>query len=79
MSKTLLLIIVIIAVAIGFWFWNSNREVQVPGPGVLEGEEGVIEVSEDDTTGQIQQDLDQTNIQDLESEFKEIDSDLNNL
>lgn len=76
MSKTLLLIIVIIAAAIGFWLWNLNKTEQ-GSLGPTPSPEGA-EVSGDDTTVQIQQDLEQTNVGRVEG-FEEIDSDLNSL
>lgn len=74
MNKTLLLIIVIIAAAVGFWLWNSNKTKQgslgpTPTPQAAE-------ISGDDTTVQIQQDLEQTNVGKVEG-FEQIDSDLN--
>lgn len=76
MSKTLILIIVIIAAAVGFWLWNSNKTEQ-GSLGPTPSPEGA-EVPGDDTTVQIQQDLEQTNVGEVEG-FEEIDSDLNSL
>lgn len=81
MSKNLLVIIVIIAAIAGFWLWNSNRLEESslePTPGT-EGLPQLPEVSEGDTTSQIQADLDKIDLGDVDKQFESIDSDLNSL
>ncbi|TSC90605.1 MAG: hypothetical protein G01um10142_352 [Parcubacteria group bacterium Gr01-1014_2] len=74
MPKTLLIIVIIVALAVvGYWFWQSR--IQEPGSGLPK----IPQVSDEDTTKQINQDLDQINLGDIDAEFKNIDVDLNNL
>ena len=81
MSKTLLIIIVIIAAIAGFWLWNSNESEEgslEPIPSA-EGLPQLPEVSQGDTTGQIQEDLDKIDVGDIDKQFENIDADLNSL
>ncbi|MBI4117179.1 MAG: hypothetical protein HY451_00590 [Parcubacteria group bacterium] len=81
MSKTLLAIIVIIAAIAGFWLWNSNKTEEGslgPTPDA-ESLPQLPEVSEGDTTVQIQEDLDSVEMGDIDSQFENIDGDLNKL
>ncbi|MEK7659552.1 MAG: hypothetical protein AAB338_02800 [Patescibacteria group bacterium] len=84
-KKILLAIIVIIAAIAGFWLWNSNKSEE----GLLEltpsveGFPQLPEVSEGDTTGQIQEDLNKIDLGDIDKQidkqFENIDTDLNGL
>ena len=81
MSKTLLIIIVIIAAIAGFWLWNSNKleEGLLEPTPVSQGLPQLPEVSQGDTTSQIQEDLDKIDVGDIDNQFENIDTDLNNL
>lgn len=53
-----------------WWQWQSGDLGNLPQlPGV----------SEEDTTGQIQQDLEQIDLGNIDNEFESIDAELNNL
>ena len=71
MKKLFWIIIIIVVVLILWWLWQSGGDLrnlpQLPG------------VSEEDTTTQIQQDLNQIDLGDIDQEFQSIDTDLNNL
>ncbi|MEK7537168.1 MAG: hypothetical protein AAB584_01875 [Patescibacteria group bacterium] len=81
MSKILLIIIVIIAAIAGFWLWSSNKsdEGLLESTPSAEGLPQLPEVSEGDTTSQIQEDLDNIDLGDIDKQFENIDADLNNL
>ena len=71
MNKILWIIVIIIIAVVLWWLWQSGWDVgslpQVPG------------VSEEDTTGQIQQDLEQIDLGDIDSQFESIDAELQGL
>ena len=70
MRKTLWIIIIVAVVLVLWWQWQSGDLGNLPQlPGVSEG----------DTTGQIQQDLEQINVGDIDQEFQNIDAELNKL
>ncbi len=87
--RRLLWIIVVIAIIVigfwllssagrctGFWFWLTRCTIEEPS---TEGLPQLPEVSDQDTTVQIQQDLEQIDLGDINKEFETIDVDLNNL
>ena len=76
MNKTIWTIVIIVIIAAGYWLWNSKWGSQ-PGPESALPE--VPEVSQEDTTTAIQQDLEQIDLGDIEEQFQGIDSELNNL
>lgn len=72
MRKTLWIIGAVIAIGVLWWILRSGENLelpQLPLPGV----------SEEDTAGKIQQDLEQIDLGDIDKEFESIDADLNNL
>lgn len=77
-KSIILIIIIALAALAGWWFWQSG---QLEAPQQLDT--GTLpnlpEVSEEDTTGQIQDDLEQVDLGDIDAEFEDIDVDLNNL
>lgn len=58
----------------GIWLWRSKWEMPS-----TEGLPQLPEVSEEDTTAQIQQDLEAIDLGDIDKQFEEIDAELNNL
>jgi len=70
-------IIIVAVIAVGAWVWFSQRSV-IEEP-TTEGLPQLPEVSDKDTTTQIQQDLNQIDLGDIEKQFESIDADLNNL
>ncbi|OHB17867.1 MAG: hypothetical protein A2913_01150 [Parcubacteria group bacterium RIFCSPLOWO2_01_FULL_40_65] len=71
--KKIFWIILIVALAIvGYWFWQTQQSPDAELPQLPQ-------VSNEDTTVQIQQDLNEINLGDIDAEFQSIDADLNNL
>lgn len=62
-------------VVVGYWLWNSKW--QQPGPESALPE--LPAVSEEDTTTQIQQDLEQIDLGDIDAQFEAIDTELQGL
>lgn len=62
----------------GWWFWQSGQ-VEVPGQPDTGTLPSLPEVSEEDTTSQIQDDLEQIDLGDIDAEFESIDAGLNSL
>lgn len=62
----------------GVWYWNSKTMTEQGLDLSTEGSP-LPEVSEEDTTTAIQQDLEQIDLGDIEKQFQGIDADLNNL
>lgn len=78
-QKTLLTIIIVAVVVGGIWYWDS-RTMTEDKPGVSnESLFQLPEVSEEDTTAVIQQDLEQIDLGDIDEQFQGIDAELNNL
>lgn len=73
MKKIIWIIIIIAVAAAGYWFWNSRKQLDRGGLPQLPA------VSEEDTTTQIQQDLEQIDPGDIDEQFESIDAELNNL
>lgn len=79
MSKTLWTIVIIIIVAVGAWLWYLSDRIDLTKEPSTEGLPQLPVVSEEDTTTQIQQDLEQIDLGDIDKQFESIDADLNNL
>ena len=75
--------VVILVLIVVVWWWQSDAttEMEEPMPSEQTGEisEEVPTVSDEDTTPAIDEDLDSVDLTDLEDEFMQIDSDLENL
>ena len=71
MKKLFWIIIIIVIILVLWWLWQQwgylGNLPKLPG------------VSEEDTTTQIQEDLNQIDLGDINQEFQSIDADLNNL
>ena len=75
-KKTLWTIIIIVIIAAGYWLWNAKwGSESLPESALPE----VPEVSQEDTTTAIQQNLEQIDLGDIEGQFQNIDANLNNL
>lgn len=74
-KKMLWIIVIIVLAASGYWLWNSKWQQ----PGFESVLPGLPEVSEEDTTTQIQQNLEQIDLGDIDAQFETIDAELNNL
>ena len=75
-KKTLWTIIIIVVIATGYWLWNAKwGSESLPESALPE----VPEVSQEDTTTAIQQNLEQIDLGDIEGQFQNIDANLNNL
>ena len=72
--KTVIWIIIIAVAATGIWFLFFQQK-EPSTEGLLQ----LPEVSDNDTTAQIMQDLDGINLGDINQEFEAIDAELNNL
>lgn len=75
MNKIIWIIVIIAVIAVGYWLWNSKWDQ----PGVESVLPQLPEVSEEDSTAAIQQDLEQIDLGDIEGQFQNIDAELNNL
>lgn len=78
MNKKLiyLIVAVIVVVAVGLWILANRPLSNTPATGTPQAQEGNAVVGSD-TTGVINQDLNNITVEDLD--FKSIDSDLNSL
>lgn len=76
MNRTLWIIVIIVIVAAGWWLWNAKwQQPAVPESALPE----VPEVSQEDTTTAIQEDLEQIDLGDIDEQFEQIDAELDNL
>lgn len=75
MNKSIWIIVIIVIIAVGYWLWNSKWQQPAPESALPE----VPEVSQEDMTAVIQQDLEQTDLGDIEKQFQGIDAELNSL
>lgn len=74
-SKTWLWVVaVVVLVALGGWLWRSNQAVAPSGSEAVGPALGA-----DDTTAAIEQELNVTNLDDLDKELQSIDADANSL
>ncbi|MBI1984645.1 MAG: hypothetical protein HYS60_00855 [Candidatus Wildermuthbacteria bacterium] len=69
-TKIVIGIVILLLLALGLWWWQSGNLVSLQGPATQ---------GPNDTTGTIQQDLNSLDLGDLDAEFQEIDSNINQL
>ncbi|MBI4119741.1 MAG: hypothetical protein HY456_02765 [Parcubacteria group bacterium] len=72
-NTTILIIAVVVIMLLGLWWWQSKTTVYAPQAPTPPS------VSAQDTTGAINKDLNSVTVDDIDKEFKNIDSDLNSL
>ncbi len=69
--------VVVVLVLLGAWLWWGSREVAAPEEPALEVGGPVL--SEEDTTSAIEEELEATDLGDIEAEFQGIEEELNGL
>ena len=74
-KKWLWILLVVVVIAMVWWLVRSSNEATAPGVGENAGPA----LSGDDTTAAIEQELNATNLGDIETELQETDADLNSL
>lgn len=70
------MIVIILLVIAGYWLWNSRWQQPAVPESALPA---APEVSQEDTTTAIQEDLEQIDLGDIDEQFQQIDAELNNL
>jgi len=83
MNKKVVTIVVAVLIVGALAFWLSKRGSEIPGTTggktpVLNGTTGEGATG-GDTTGEINAEIESIDVGDIDSEFKDIDADLNNL
>ncbi|MBI2515257.1 hypothetical protein HYV91_03740 [Candidatus Wolfebacteria bacterium] len=85
MNKVIIIIIaLVLLLGAGVWFWRSQAPSSAPlgtsTPAGTSGEESrALAPLPEDTTANIQKDLDDVRLLDVDQEFKDIDKDLESL
>ncbi|MBI2099399.1 hypothetical protein HYT45_03250 [Candidatus Uhrbacteria bacterium] len=74
MKKTLLIAAIIVAAAVGLWLWKNQRVNQEAALPKKEAPAAAL-----DSSAKINQDIQAVEVNNLDQDFKEIDSDSNRL